>query len=234
MATIPEIIESIGAALTIIATLPLSPMLRVRYNREGATEAELNRSYPGDERVPQPRQIYTRAITIQAEPERVWAYLVQLGQDRAGMYSYDALENLAGCQIHSVDRVLPQFQNPQIGDVMRFGPKGSGYPLQKLVAFEPVHYLIWAGADPKTEAVPDFSASLPKSYVNATWGFYLERVAEGTRLISRSRLDHSGERAMVLIWRITEVLNLVMERKMLRMIRQYAERDMGQPQPSLA
>jgi hypothetical protein len=79
--------------------------LRPWHIRWGATDDELARPLPGDEIVPRPRKWSTRAITIDAPAEVVWPWLVQIGQGRGGLYSYDWLENLAGCDIHSADRV---------------------------------------------------------------------------------------------------------------------------------
>jgi hypothetical protein len=70
---------------------------------------------------------------------------------------------------------------------------------------------------------------MPAEYVNTSWGYYLEPVdAATTRLVVRSRLDYRGSRALSLVWRVTEVLNYVMERKMLATIRHCAERDAKQ------
>lgn len=102
-------------------TLLASPLLRHRYNRWGAEAGELTRPLPGDELVPHPKLGYTRAITIEAAPDQVWPWLVQIGQGRGGFYSYDGLENLVGCDIHSVDRVLPEHQDLAVGDIVRSG-----------------------------------------------------------------------------------------------------------------
>jgi hypothetical protein len=132
--------------------------------------------------------------------------------------------------MHSVEQVRPEWQTIEIGQPLRFGPKGKGFPLQKVVAYEWERYIVLAGADPQTEVVND--PTLPTTIViaNVTWGLYLERQNEQTtRLISRSRLSYPPRRALKLMWRITEVLNLVMERKMLQTIKRLAERDFRQP-----
>ena len=109
-----SIFEDLLGAVQVGSTLILSPVLRPWYNRWGATEADVARSLPGDELVPAPMLGYTRAITIQAPVEQVWPWLAQMGQGRGGLYSYDRLENLAGCKIHSVDHILPELQNPHL------------------------------------------------------------------------------------------------------------------------
>jgi len=158
----------------------------------------------------------------------VWAYVIQLGQERGGMYSYDLLENLVGCAMHTVDHVVPAWQTIQVGDLIRLGPKGKTYPIYKVAAYDPQHALVVMGADPKTEQVPELAEPMPAQYVTASWALCLEPIGTGaTRLISRWRLDYNGGAAMTLLWRITEVLNLVMERKMLATVKRLAERDSG-------
>jgi hypothetical protein len=99
----------------VLATTLTAPLGRGRYNRWGATDAEVAAAMPGDELVPDPQLGYTRAITIDAPPEDVWPWLVQMGQGRGGLYSYDGLENLVGCDIHSADRVIADFQQLAAG-----------------------------------------------------------------------------------------------------------------------
>lgn len=79
------------------------------------------RALPGDARIGQPNLVYILAITIDAPPKRVWPWIVQLGQGRGGWYSYDWLENLLGLDIHTADRILPQFQELHPGDVLLLG-----------------------------------------------------------------------------------------------------------------
>ena len=191
----------------------------------GGDWGEVQRGLPGDERVPKPRLGYTRAITIGASPAQVWSWLVQIGHGKGGMYSYDQLENLVGCQMHSVDEIVPEYQHLKVGDVIRLGPKG--YPLYKVIALEPHRLMIVVGADPKTEEAFDpFLEPLPDSYVNYSWLFFLEAVDERTtRLISRMRMDYRPRNiANWMIWRFfSEPLNFVMERKMLMGIKSRAE-----------
>ena len=92
----------------------------------GSTKAERAALLPGDELVPEPATVTTRAVDIAAPAEDVWPWLVQLGQDRAGMYSYDWLENLSGLHIHSADRIHPEWQQLAVGDRVRLVPTGWG------------------------------------------------------------------------------------------------------------
>jgi len=108
----------------VVGAMLAAPLLRGRYNRWGATTSEVTASMPGDDLVPHPRLGYTRAITVDAPPEAVWPWLVQMGQGRGGLYSFDGLENLARCNIHSVDRIVREHQQLSIGDLVRMGPEG--------------------------------------------------------------------------------------------------------------
>jgi hypothetical protein len=74
--------------------------------RLGATNDELRGPWPGDELIPNPTTAYPRAVTVHASPVDIWPWLVQLGQGKAGLYSYDWLDNLVGCDIHSSNVIV--------------------------------------------------------------------------------------------------------------------------------
>src|SRR6266700_8280624 len=78
--------------------------------------------------------VSTRAITIDAPAASVWPWLAQMGQSpRGGAYTYDWIENLLGLDMHSVDRVLPEFQDPQVGDrLTAVPPKTRGGGLRRV------------------------------------------------------------------------------------------------------
>jgi len=124
-----DLIEGIPGAALIAACVLLRPLMRPWYSRWGATDEEVNRSLPGREFAPHPKGGYTQAITIPAPTEEVWPWVVQIGQGRGGFYSYDFLENLVGCDIHSVDRIVPQFQNFEPGEGLRLFPEAPPIPL---------------------------------------------------------------------------------------------------------
>ena len=113
--------EVVVGGLQALFTVVTSPLSRRWYNRWGATDEELTRPMPGDDLVKAPKLGYTRAITIEAPPEQVWPWLAQIGQGRGGFYSFDGLENLIGCDIHSTDQILPDHQHLAAGDVVRSG-----------------------------------------------------------------------------------------------------------------
>lgn len=88
----------------------------------GSTAAEQQMTLPGDELSPNRTGYSTWAITINAPSDVVWQWLVQVGQDRAGFYSYTWLENLIGVDIHNADVIHPEWQQLAVGDAWRLAP----------------------------------------------------------------------------------------------------------------
>lgn len=199
--------------------LLLSPLLRRRYSRWGASAAEVAGALPGDELVTEPWLGYTRAITVDATPAAVWPWLAQIGQGRGGLYSYDGLENLLGCRITSSAVVLPEHQDVRPGDLVRLGPEG--YPCFRVHAVAPPTTLVLVAADPRPphDAVTGTDQQAPV----ATWQWRLRPVDGGrrTRLVVRQRLV--APRSQRLLWRVVEPVAFVMERRMLRGLRRRAE-----------
>ena len=112
--------------------------------RWGATDAEVNRSMPGDELDSHPTFLATRAITIDGTPQQIWPWLLQMGYTRAGYYGYDIFENLGSpLGIRSAVTILPQFQHFKVGDVVPISPAAS----MEFYAIQPNSYLIWSGKD---------------------------------------------------------------------------------------
>jgi hypothetical protein len=176
-------------------------LLRRRVLTWGATDAEAEATLPGDELLEDADGVATRAISIDAPPAAVWPWLAQMGPSpRGGAYTYDWIENLLGLNMHSVDRVLPEFQHLQVGDTIGLGPN----PM-RVERVEPEHVLAWRSADG-----------------NWVWTFVIEPRGGASRLISRNRfrLPTLGARIGMLPM---EPGSLVMERKMLRGIKQRAE-----------
>jgi hypothetical protein len=208
----------------LVLTLLLAPVLRRSYNRHGATDDELRRPLPGDELVARPKLGYTRAITIDAPIEAVWPWLVQFGQGRGGFYSYDTLENLVGCDIHSVDTILPEHQDLHVGDLVRSGP--DSMPCWQVIEVAPPRHLVLIGAGtPAAPQVPDIVDVVPdRGYAASTWQWVLEPLDGNrrTRLIVRQRETYSPNQAW--LWHLVEPFNFVMEHRMLQGIRQRAER----------
>jgi hypothetical protein len=203
----PTIVEEGLGALAIAFTILTSPLSRPWYSKWGASEAEVVQSLLGDERVPDPTLQSTRAITIQAPTTQVWPWLVQMGQGRGGLYSYERLENLVGCGMCNADRIIPEYQHLEVGDKVRLSQDEST-PYFVVQAIEPGRAIILGGDDPPT-----------------TWGFVLEPVDQRTtRLIIRFRQEYESSFGNVIAWRVfTDPITFVMERKMLQGIKARAE-----------
>src|SRR5690606_26740757 len=171
----------------------------------------------GDELTPSPQIRFTRAITVNAPPAAVWPWIVQQGQGRGGLYSYDALENLVGCDIHSTDRVLPEFQDVAPGDAIRLGPEG--YPCFYVNEVVPGRTLVLFSAPTATPG--DAAAEAP---VLSSWVFHLEGQADGsTRLIVRGATQWEPSFGANLMWQLSDILGFVMGRKQMRGIKARAE-----------
>ena len=211
--------DVVVGGVQVVGTLIGAPVLRRRYNQWGATPAEVTSPMPGDALVPTPRLISTRAITIEVAPAEVWAWLVQIGQGRGGLYSYDGLENLARCAIHSTDRIQPELQSLAEGDVIRLGAP-RGYPCFRVRSVDPGASLVLVAADPLP---PHEAATVDSPGGVATWQWQLRPVAggRGTRLLARQRLTYPD--SMSVMWHVVEPIGFVMERQMLRGIKARAE-----------
>jgi hypothetical protein len=208
---LPRPLDELVGALSIAGTLTLSPALSRWYRRWGATGPECAEALPGDALVPAPRLQSTRAVDIDATPEVVWSWLVQIGHGRAGLYSYEALENLIGCDIHNAEEVVPAWQSLSVGDRVALGP--AGYPSFAVVeAVRPERLVLLASG----------GADDPRN----SWSFVVRaRGAAGARLVVRSRYDFPRTLGQRVLWRaLTEPMHFVMERRMLLGLKERAER----------
>ena len=174
---------------------------------------------PGDDLIPNADVTSTRAITIRRAPDAVWPWVAQLGQKRGGFYSYDWLENLVGCHIHNADRIVPEWQQPQVGDDVQLAPE---VPLTVAV-LDAGRALVLQGG------MPSAGASSPLDF---TWAFSLRGQPDGaTRLVVRERYGY-GRWWARLVAAPTELISSVMSRKMLLGIRDRAERQIELSVPS--
>jgi hypothetical protein len=198
-------------AVTAIGSAAYILLARPRQLRWGATDRELDESLPGDELVANVDLSATRAITISASADQVWPWIAQLGQGRGGFYSYDFLENLVGCDIHSVDRIVPKWQNVAVGDDVRLAPQVG----LVVALLEPRRSLVLRGRIPLGNTAPPY---------DFTWAFTLrDEPNETTRLLVRERYAYKRRWARFLIEPV-EAVSFVMSQKMLRGIRDRAER----------
>jgi azurin len=112
-------VAALTAGFVLLAYVGVAAFMLPSNRTWGSTRAELTMSLPGDAEPRQRALEVQHAVTINAPAEDVWAWLVQLGQDRAGFYSYDWLERAFGVDIRNVREVRPEWQALQVGDVVR-------------------------------------------------------------------------------------------------------------------
>lgn len=120
--TITDIAQTVEGAARIAFAL-VTPFLRPGRLTWGATPGEAARTLPGDELIPNPKWSYTHVVAIHTAPGAIWPWLLQMGDNRGGLYSYDFLENLAGCNMHSADRIVPELQDLKVGDCIKIHPR---------------------------------------------------------------------------------------------------------------
>lgn len=188
------------------------------HERWGATDEEVRMSLPGDDLVAEPAQQNTRAIGIGAEPGSVWRWIVQIGADRGGFYSYEWLENLFGLGIHNSDVVVPAWQHRSVGDLVLADAKGSGgWYVMEVV---PGEALVLQVGDVRTGRPIHRDSQLGWEF---SWSFVVRPAPGGrSRLLVRERTGFGS--------RLTEVamsplgfVSFVMTQKMLREIKARAE-----------
>ena len=110
-----------SAAILALSSVVYPLAVRPWHQRWGATQEEVARRMAGDDDVKRPIEVTTRAVTVAARPEHIWPWLMQLGNRRGGLYSYDWIDLIIGpLQSASVDHVLPQFQDLRVGDVVPY------------------------------------------------------------------------------------------------------------------
>jgi hypothetical protein len=180
--------------------------LRRWFGRWGATAAERTRVMAGDGAVVDPTYSATLVITVDARPEHIWPWLVQMGYRRGGLYSYDWLDRLFGyLDRPSADAILPPFQQLAVGDEIPIG-RGRGFPV---TAIEPYRALVLSGTG-------DGFAWL--------WQFGLYPLdGRRTRLVSRNRVRVPRTLGSWLFMRVIEPAAFLMTRRMLLGLKRRAE-----------
>lgn len=200
-----------GAAFLGAVTAGYVLLVRPWHLGWGATEEERRARLPGDDLVVDADLTATRAVTVRASAERIWPWVTQLGQGRGGLYSYDALENLVGCDMHSADDIIPECQGISVGAEVRLHPD---VPLRVSVV-EPGRALVLSGGVPMGETPPPYDFS---------WAFVLRPSADGTtRLLVRERYGYTQWWSPLLVEPI-EAVSFFMSQKMMRGIRDRAQR----------
>lgn len=215
------------AGVRILSHLLTGPLLRRRRMGWGALRSEVEAEWPGNELIPDPAWTATHAVTVAASPEQTWPWLAQLGQGRGGFYSFERLENLMGCQIRNVDRVLPEHQDVVAAGEVRLAPGMAMRVAQAEIAADLVlvadfRVADFPAADAKTHDAETTDA------VAGLWSLHLRPTPQGgTRLIERLRYARPrsvperifGSRHLI------EPIGFVMSKEMLCNIKDLAERD---------
>jgi hypothetical protein len=171
--------------------------------RWGATDIEFARPMAGDEVIKSPTFNATRAVTVQARPEHIFPWIVQMGVTRAGWYSIDLLDNLGR---PSAEGILPEFQDPQAGDVVPMSPNGKSGTYVK--DFVPNQWMLWGDKGGDSTWV---------------WGLY-PIDATHTRLITRVRVKYHWLSPTIVFGLLVEFMDIIMMRKCMLGIQRRAQR----------
>ena len=178
----------------------------------GATDDEVNRSMPGDEIVQNPTFNATRAVTIKAQPEEIWPWIVQYGYKRAGMYCYDWFDNDG---VPSAERIVPEYQDLKVGDLIPL----SSVMYVKVAELDSNRSMLWV--------FPEGSGP----WTNSTWAWELyQESAQHTRLLTRLRVHTDSAISRVML----DFFEIVMMRKSMLGIKQRAERIAASSEPAIS
>jgi hypothetical protein len=196
-------------------------LARPRLLRWGATAAEIARAWPGDDLVEQPSARGVRAVTIETPPGAIWPWIMQIGRDRGGFYSYTWLENLIGADIHNVYALMSGIPDRQVGDTVWMGPENrfGGQARMAVARVIPRRAMVLV-------MPADIDRVLQGSLAReGAWAFALDPISESrTRLVVLSlgsTRPRRGRRAAdLLFW---EPAHFVMERRMMLTIKRLAE-----------
>ena len=201
-----ELLDQIGDVLHDLPAFLTAPLYRRWHLRWGASPREIAEALPGDELLPRAQYRSTRAITIDASPEEVWPWLVQVGCRRAGFYSNDLLDNLGHPSARSI---VPELQGLEIGQWVPMSPSStpSDVTAFKVYSFEANRWLLWSKPD-------------------STWAWRLTPTADGgTRLVTRIHAARDWKHPLMAILSVVlmELGDFAMLRRMLRGIKERAE-----------
>jgi hypothetical protein len=188
--------------LIVILAVLFTPWM----DRWGSSTEERMQKLPGDGFLTNPARITNRGITIHAPVEKVYPWILQIGADKSGMYSYTWLENLVNCKMAKDETIHPEWQNLAAGDLMKMCAGD----------FAPPPYIV-------AEVLPNQAVTFGHTTNDTweeTWQFVLLPQPDGTtRLITRTSTNMIGG-----IWEGIRPIVFVMERKMLLTIKGLSER----------
>ncbi|MDQ0769209.1 hypothetical protein QF031_001958 [Pseudarthrobacter defluvii] len=208
--SVPRNLKRMAAPAGMLAGVASAAWFRRSYLRWNASDAEVEDRLPGDDFLQVADLQATRAVTIKSPPDAVWPWLAQMGQGRGGLYSYDFLENLAGLDIHSADRIHPEWQDIKPGDRFHLAPDPSADLEVGLV-------------DRGKALVLRVRPDSPPGPFDFSWAFVLRPQPDGTtRLLARERYAYRKWWTRVMVEAV-EVASFIMSRRMLKGIKTRAE-----------
>jgi len=180
------------AAGMAAAEVGYAAWVRPRLMRWGATDEEVSGAYPGAGLVPDGQRAATMAVTIGAPPDQVWPWLVQMGGDRGGWYSWDRLDNGGR---PSATKVHPEWQDLALGDYVRYWTRKGPVDAWEVAALEPNRFLGLRGLRDLRGRQLDPAQPRPSAYTEGLWAFQLKELPGG-----RTRLVISGYQALRPRW----------------------------------
>ena len=195
--------------IILIAVACYHFLIRPRMLSRGATNDEVRRTLPGDEVTPPKPFRSTMATTIEARPEAIWPWLMQVGWSRGAFYSYNGIEALLGMDLHNADRIHPEWQNLQVGDTMWMSHPRLKYlfPETKANTIDTNRVLVFAIYGPEgTQGSP-----------SGAWSFILDPIDENsTRLISRLQVSTPSLVGKLIFYGFMEPAHYVMQQGMFK------------------
>ena len=212
--------EDMKISTLALAGVGLAAASRFALRNTGVTLHERRRPLPGDDLVPGAGAPWTMAATVDAPPAAVWQWLVQMGCDRGGFYSFDHIDN-AGHP--SVEEIRPEWQTLQPGDPIASRPDGKTWFV--VAEVEPERTLVLRSS----LEVPGFrpydpAQGRPRFFVDSSWTFALEPLASRTRVLTRVR---SAQRprlvGLVAGFLLFDPAHYVMQTRQLVRVRRLAE-----------
>lgn len=211
------VVAALEGAVLILWNIVATPLIGRRRLRWGTVGTEARDPLQGDGFVPAPKWSYTLGVSVDAPPEAVWPWIAQIGQGRGGFYTYQGLENLAGCRITNATEILPDHQHPAAGDPIHLHPTA---PPLRIEVVDPPNALVLVGSPADLGAEEGWGMS--------TWQFVVKPgPGGGSRFLTRGRYDYSADwKSRLAFGRFPiEAISFVMSRRMMFEIKRLAERN---------
>jgi hypothetical protein len=205
----PRGLRRVRDTVAALGLMAVSPLIRPWHLQWGATAAEVRVRMPGDDILTAAQFRATRAVTIDAPPDAVWPWLLQVGFHRAGFYSYDLLDNLGR---PSSDRILQQWQHLDLGDtVAPMADPPTAATAFTIAEMDPPHQVVWIKPD-------------------STWSWKFTRIDRNrTRLVTRLKVRYRPRLDALLTVLLIEFGDFAMMRRMLLTLRRRASHGQALP-----